>query len=101
MNIGWFNSLPGWAMALILIVYFAIGVALGVVYFQGLRWNARLFSEGASLQVTIGLLVGRFVLLGVLLTLASLEGAMPLLVMALGVLVARFAVMHRLARLAS
>ena len=34
-------------------------------------------------------MVGRFVLLGGVLTLASLEGAMPLLVMALGVLVAR------------
>ena len=101
MNISWLNSLPGWATVLSLLVHFAAGIVLGAVYFHGLWWNARLFAEGASLKVTIGLLIGRFVILGGLLTLASLEGAMPLLVMALGVLVARFAVMHRLRRLAT
>ena len=101
MSISWLSGPPGWAAALVLLLHFAAGIVLGIVYFRGLWWNARLFAEGASLKVTIGLLIGRFVLLGVLLTLASLEGAMPLLVMALGVLVARFAVMHRLKRLAS
>ena len=94
MSAIWSNSLPGWLIALSLTVHFAAGVGLGTVYFRGLWWNARLFAEGASLTVTIGLLIGRFVLLGSLLTLASLEGALPLLVMALGVLVARSAVMH-------
>jgi hypothetical protein len=46
---------------------------------------------------TIALMVGRFALLGGLLTMASLEGALPLLAMALGVLVARFVVMRRVA----
>jgi F1F0 ATPase subunit 2 len=101
MKISWLNSLPGWAAVLVLLLYFGTGIVLGVVYFRGLWWNARLFAAGASLKVTIGLLMARFVLLGVLLTLASLQGAMPLLVMALGVLVARFAVMHRIKRLAS
>jgi hypothetical protein len=41
-------------------------------------------------------MLGRFVLLGGLLVLASLEGALPLLVMTLGVLAARFAVLRRL-----
>ena len=44
---------------------------------------------------TIALMIGRFVLLGGLLTLASLEGALPLLMMALGMFIARFAVMTR------
>jgi F1F0 ATPase subunit 2 len=101
MNITWFNSLPSWATALSLIVHFAVGVGLGAVYFRGLWWNARLFAEGASFTITIGLLTGRFVLLGSLLTLASLEGAMPLLVMTLGILVARSVVMHSLRRRAS
>ena len=39
-------------------------------------------------------MIGRFILLGGLLMLASLEGALPLLVMALGVLIARSAVMR-------
>ena len=42
-------------------------------------------------------MIGRFALLGGLLTLASLEGAPPLLAMALGVLVARVVVMRRVA----
>jgi hypothetical protein len=40
-------------------------------------------------------MVGRFALLGGLLTVASLQGAMPLLTMALGVFIARFAVTRR------
>jgi hypothetical protein len=40
-------------------------------------------------------MIGRFVLLGGLLTLASLEGALPLLMAALGVLIARSTIMHR------
>lgn len=95
------NSLPGWAIALSLAGNFAAGTGIGVVYFRGLWWNARLFAEGASLRVTMGLLVGRLVLLGGLLTLASLEGALPLLLMTVGVLVARTAIMNRLKRLAS
>ena len=48
-----------------------------------------------ALTTTVALMIGRFALLGGLLTLASLEGALPLLVMALGVLIARSAVMRR------
>ena len=100
MNISLLNSLTGWATSLSLLLHFTAGIVLGVLYFRGLLWNARLFAEGASLTVTIGLLIGRFVLLGSLLTLASLEGAMPLLAMALGVLISRFVVMRRLRKLA-
>ena len=39
-------------------------------------------------------MIGRFVLLGGLLALASLEGALPLLMMALGVLIGRAIVMR-------
>jgi hypothetical protein len=41
-------------------------------------------------------LIGRFVALGVILTLASLEGALPLLLMALGVFIARSIVMRQI-----
>jgi hypothetical protein len=45
-------------------------------------------------------MIGRFVLLGGLLTLASFEGALPLLLMALGVLIARPVVMRHVKRVA-
>jgi len=72
------------------------GILLGLVYFRGLWWNARLFTAGGHARTAILLMVGRIALLGGLLTLASLEGAGPLLVMALGVLIARAVVMRRL-----
>ena len=78
--------------------HLAAGFALGVLYFRGLWWSARRFTgacAGGGRATTIALMIGRFALLAGLLTLASLEGALPLLVMALGVLVARSAVMRR------
>jgi hypothetical protein len=50
---------------------------------------------------TIALIVGRFVLLGGGLALTSLEGALPLLLTALGVVLARFAIMRRVREAAS
>ena len=50
---------------------------------------------GGRATTTVALMIGRFALLGGLLALASLEGALPLLVMALGVFIARSAVMRR------
>jgi F1F0 ATPase subunit 2 len=76
------------------IISFAIGIGAGVLYFAGLWWNARLFAEGGKTRTMILIMIGRFALLAGLLTLASLQGAMPLLTMALGVFVARVAVMR-------
>ena len=75
--------------------HLAAGIVLGVLYFRSLWWNARRFTGGGRATTTIALMIGRFALLGGLLTLASLEGALPLLVMALGVLIARSVVMRR------
>ena len=90
-----FAGLPPWAMLLSLLAHLAAGIALGILYFRGLWRNVRRFAAGGRAAATIALMVGRFALLGGLLTLASLEGALPLLVMALGVLIARSAVMRR------
>ena len=76
-------------------VHLAAGIGLGGLYFGSLWWNARLFARGGRLSMTFALMAGRFVLLGGALLLISLEGAGPLLVTALGILVARFAVMRR------
>ena len=89
-----FNSLPAWATFFGLVAHLAAGVIVGVLYFRSLWWNARRFTAGGRVSTTIAVMIGRFVMLGVLLTLASLEGALPLLLMALGVLIARFVVMR-------
>ena len=88
------NNLPNWTTFLSLAAHLAAGVIVGVLYFRSLWWNARCFTAGGRLSMTIAVMIGRFVMLGVLLTLASLEGALPLLLMALGVLIARFVVMR-------
>ncbi|WP_020176295.1 ATP synthase subunit I [Methyloferula stellata] len=90
-----FNGLPAWAWALGLAAHFGAGVGLGLVYFRALMWNARLFALGGRVTTAIGLMIGRFALLGVLLIAASLEGALPLLITALGVLLGRWLVMRR------
>lgn len=77
-----------------LTAYFAAGCAAGALYFICLRWNARLFAERARLDMTIALLLARFAVLAGLLTFAAGAGAMPLLLMALGIFVARFAVLR-------
>lgn len=89
---GW--GLHGWPVIPILAAHFAAGIGLGACYFGGLWWNACLFA-GARLAAAIGLIIGRFALLAGVLTLASLEGALPLLLMALGVVLARPLVMRR------
>ncbi len=95
MNFPSFDALPVWAEIISLVTHLGAGIVLGILYFRGLWWSVRRFAHGGNLVATIALMIGRFVLLGGLMTLASLEGALPLLVLALGVLVARSAVMRR------
>ena len=91
-----FSSLPVWGTCLSLAAHLVAGIAVGVIYFRSLWWNARRFTMGGHVATTIALMIGRFVILGVVLTLASLEGALPLLLMALGVLIARSVVVRRI-----
>lgn len=74
--------------------HLAAGIALGVLYLGSLWWSARLFAHAGRLRTTFALMAGRFALLGGALMLVSLEGAGPLLMMALGIFVARFGVMR-------
>ena len=89
MNFPSFNALPAWAEVVSLFTHLGVGIVLGILYFRGLWWSVRRFSNGGSLVATIAVMIGRFVVLGGLMTLAGLEGALPLLVLALGVLAAR------------
>jgi len=73
----------------------AAGLALGTAYFVNLRWTSDRLAAGRGVPVTIAIILGRFVLLGGALTLASWQGALPLLLTALGVFIARAVVMRR------
>jgi F1F0 ATPase subunit 2 len=89
------DTLAVWAMAASLPAHVAVGIGAGSVYFNAIRWNARLLAQGGRAGTGIALIIVRIVLLGSLLTLASREGAMPLLALALGVLIARAVVVRR------
>ena len=43
-----FDALPVWAMLLSLPAHLAAGIVLGVLYFRGLWWSARRFTELAG-----------------------------------------------------
>jgi F1F0 ATPase subunit 2 len=95
MSILSFDSLPAWAFFLGLAAHLGAGIVLGVLYFRSLWWNVCRFTGGDRATTTIVLMIARFGLLGGLFMLASLEGALPLLILALGVLIARSAIMRR------
>ena len=84
------SSHPAWTLGL----YFAAGLMLGTVFFTTLRWTSDRLAAGRPVPATIAVMVVRFVLLGAALALASLDGAMALLLTALGVFVARAAVLR-------
>ena len=90
-----FAHLSAGAMALSLVLHLATGFGLGLLYFRGVWWNARLFASGSPVTTAIALGLGRFIILGGLLALAALEGALPLLATSLGVVIARPLVMRR------
>jgi F1F0 ATPase subunit 2 len=96
MSLPSFESLPAWALPLCLAAHLAAGIVLGFLYFRGLWWNVCHFIRGGRASTTVALMVGRLVLMGALALLASLEGAPPLLALALGVFIARGAVMRRI-----
>jgi hypothetical protein len=90
-----YYALPAWAMLLGLGAHLAVGIIAGGLYFHALWRSTRGIASGSGATTVIALSIGRFLLLGGLLFLASREGALPLLILALGVLVARFFVMRR------
>ncbi len=78
----------------IITLYAGGGIAAGTLYFASLWWNVRLFGRAGSVRTLIASIAARFVLLGGLLTAASFAGAMPLLATAVGILIARAAVLR-------
>jgi F1F0 ATPase subunit 2 len=94
------ETAPAWLTLLGLSAHLAAGMALGVLYFRSLWWSARLLVSGRRMAMVVSLTIGRFAVLGGLLLLASREGALPLLAVVLGLLIARSAVMRRVKRAA-
>jgi F1F0 ATPase subunit 2 len=86
---------------LLLLAHFALGEALGLLYFQGLWWNVRQLVQGRRAAVTVALGVARFLGLGVALFLTSREGGLPLLATVLGVHAARAMVLRSFKQVAA
>lgn len=72
-----------------------LGVVLGLIYFRGLWWNARMLAGGRPAKRVVALMLGRFVLLAAVLALVAHAGALPLLATALGLLAGRQFVLRR------
>jgi F1F0 ATPase subunit 2 len=71
------------------------GALIGACYFFTLRWNVNLLALGQAPLIGIALLLGRFAfLVGTLVIIVSQFGALPLLMAAAGILVARTAAIH-------
>jgi F1F0 ATPase subunit 2 len=84
-----------WLTAALLGLEFAAGIGLGLIFFGTLWWaTQRLCTDGHPVLV-ITLMIGRFALLGGMLYLASQAGALPLLAVAGGILLARALVLRR------
>jgi len=78
-----------------LALHLAGGFALGGLYFGSLWWGTRLFERAGRLRTLLAGMAARLVLLGGILTALSLEGALPLLSTAIGMLLARAVVLRR------
>ncbi|HVY14111.1 MAG TPA: ATP synthase subunit I [Rhodopila sp.] len=75
--------------------FLLVGLVAGGIYFAALRWNTTLYFARVS-GPAIGLHLARLAGLGALLMATALLGAMPLLLCALGVFLARPVMMRLL-----
>lgn len=66
-----------------------LGLAGGALHFALLRWNTRLYVEGSGIAQALALQTMRLAATALLLLFAATHGAMPLLLAALGVALAR------------
>ena len=90
-----FLDLPEPAIALLLLANFLGGMGLGWAYFRLVWRSARQFAEAGGLPKLLLASLGRLVLLGSVLMLASRQGALPVLLVAAGLVLARFLALRR------
>ena len=72
------------------------GVVLSILYFGSMWWSVSRFIEGGRPIRTIALMILRFIVLGGVLTLASLAGPLHLLVITLGVFIGRSFIIRKI-----
>lgn len=84
---------------LILTLWLASGGLIGLIYFRMVRHSADLMLSGRRGGALFGvaLVLLRMAGLGGALVIAAMQGAGPLLALALGLLIGRFAMMRRIA----
>ena len=83
------DAWPFLARALALSAYVAAGAVGSGLFFGGLWWSARILVAGNGAQAAVALTLGRFLLIGGLLTIAAFEGAAPLLAASIGIFIGR------------
>ena len=85
-----------------LIGYLVLGLIVGSVYFAVMWWSAELFAAGGRVTLALALVAGRFALIvAVLALVATHHGALPLLVTAFGIVIARIVAVRRVKALAT
>jgi hypothetical protein len=74
--------------------FIAFGLLVGALHFSLLRWNTTFYARPGAVGLGAALQLARIGALGGVLVLAARQGALPLLLVALGVLIARPVVMR-------
>lgn len=77
--------------------FLALGFAAGTLFFALLRWNAALYTRGGAPVPAVAIQLVRLAAVAGLLALVALHGALPLLLTAMGLLIARPIVLRVLA----
>lgn len=77
--------------------FLAVGIVAGLLHFTLLRWNVALYARAGRVRSAAVLQALRLGALAGLFAMAALHGALPLLLTALGLLIARPFVMHWMA----
>jgi len=88
------REIVGWALAPWLAAHIGFGVLAGLLYFRALRRATDIFAGGGGAGGALLLGGARFAALGLVLFIAAREGAWPLLCMAAGVMLARYATLR-------
>jgi hypothetical protein len=89
------HDITGWFLAPLLAAHVGLGILAGLLYFRALRRAADKFAQGGGFASAFLMGGSRFTVLGLVLFLAALEGAAPLLCVAAGVMLARFVVLRK------
>lgn len=88
-----FDHLPLWAKLPDLLLHLSLGFGLGRLYFHGVWRSAQAFTGHPA--SAIGWTLLRFAMLGGVLAATAFEGALPLLLTAFGVFLARPGALRR------